>query len=448
MGERGDQWTHALLTGPSDYPKWKWYMEAFLQSRKLMRVVDGTDLRTAEDGNPDEWDSKNERAISIIKQAIDYDSQSTYLDNAMTAPEMWVKLKEGNTISSLKHIVLLERKLTNLRLAPGADPRPHLQEIARIAKELKELGSEVDPKRLGMILMVSLPEDEWDGMLQSFGSVSRDVLTYDYVKQRMLENLAKTFTDSAATSNAVTGPSGASALVAGKGRSDGCFKCGGLDHYARGCRARRSNQQWQTNSQQDESRSRRGRGRGRGGWWHQSSYAEEESSVADADATDEVALAATTGLVTNRNCWVVDSGASSHMSPHGEYLQNYQSFGTPQVVTLGDHYAVSAIGKGDLPVMIGDIAGRMYDVLHVPDLRVNLFSTSAMASKGEMSAYFDHNGCEVLRGGCNGHVLAKAGVMRGLHVLRLPVRHTAARLDNDRLMQPVPCSCLPVRPQP
>ena len=46
--------------------------------------------------------------------------------------------------------------------------------------------------------------------------------------------------------------------------------------------------------------------------------------------------------------WLIDSGASSHMTPQRECLVNYRKFDTPEKVGLGDGRIVEAEGVGNV----------------------------------------------------------------------------------------------------
>ena len=50
----------------------------------------------------------------------------------------------------------------------------------------------------------------------------------------------------------------------------------------------------------------------------------------------------------NSNVWIVDSGASSHMTQRNELLANYEEFDKPQKVSMGDGHMVEACGKGNI----------------------------------------------------------------------------------------------------
>ena len=95
--------------------------------------------------------------------------------------------------------------------------------------------------------------------------------------------------------------------------------------------------------------------------------------------------------------WLVDSGASSHMTWNKELLAEYQEFETPEKVGLGDGHTVDALGIGNIHLrMLFKVSQSkksvMYKVLYVPQLARNLFSVRAAASKGNLIK-FGHTHC-------------------------------------------------------
>ena len=95
--------------------------------------------------------------------------------------------------------------------------------------------------------------------------------------------------------------------------------------------------------------------------------------------------------------WLVDSGASSHMTCNKELLVDYHEFDSPEKVGLGDGRTVSALGYGNVHLkMLFKVSqpkkSIMYRVLYVPKLACNLFSVRAAASKGKFIK-FGHSRC-------------------------------------------------------
>ena len=117
---------------------------------------------------------------------------------------------------------------------------------------------------------------------------------------------------------------------------------------------------------------------------HKAKTAEEKSS----DSEGEGAFVAS-GDLTEMGKWLVDSGASSHMTPQKEFLIDYHEFDTPEKVGLGDGRIVEAVGVGNVRLnMLFKVSDSkravMYNVLYVPKLACNLFSVRAAAGKGNI----------------------------------------------------------------
>ncbi len=109
-----------------------------------------------------------------------------------------------------------------------------------------------------------------------------------------------------------------------------------------------------------------GRGEGGGGggqtYWHQAykrdcpnkkkwnkTHKAKNVTCEEAEDSSESAFIAkevNQDKMVQQNEWLIDSGASKHMTCHEEILQNYQQFPRPQSVKLGDGRVVDALGFG------------------------------------------------------------------------------------------------------
>ena len=128
---------------------------------------------------------------------------------------------------------------------------------------------------------------------------------------------------------------------------------------------------------------------------------------------------ALTGVPINaNNSWIIDSGASAHMTYRRALFTKYttiQSFD----VELGDKHKALAVGKGtvalDLLVKGRAVKCILADVLHVPELGYNLISVSAMDEKGTTTS-FNNGQCRITK---NGRLLAQGFRNKGLYLLSL-----------------------------
>lgn len=103
--------------------------------------------------------------------------------------------------------------------------------------------------------------------------------------------------------------------------------------------------------------------------------------------------------LSQRNQWLVDSGASSHMTREKELLMDYQEFEKPEKVGLGDGKAVG-VGNVRMNMLFKESTPKqstLHRVLYVPRLACNLFSVRAAAAKGN-SVKFGHSKCWIQDG--------------------------------------------------
>jgi hypothetical protein len=79
------------------------------------------------------------------------------------------------------------------------------------------------------------------------------------------------------------------------------------------------------------------------------------------------------GNVSDNNVWYVDSGASNHMTSHGEWFRDTKDLKTTGFVEIGDDttHPITQIGKVPLSMQDGQTK-YLKDVLHVPTITKKL----------------------------------------------------------------------------
>lgn len=147
-----------------------------------------------------------------------------------------------------------------------------------------------------------------------------------------------------------------------------CFGCGELGHIRHDCPERRE--------------------------VHRAKTAEEQQSDSDSEGAEVFAASIGSESTPQMGKWLVDSGASSHMTREKELLTDYQEFEKPEKVGLGDGRSVEALGVGNVHLsMVFNVSNPkrtiVHQVLYVPKLACNLFSVRAAAAKGK----FSHSKC-------------------------------------------------------
>ena len=153
-----------------------------------------------------------------------------------------------------------------------------------------------------------------------------------------------------------------SALVGKQGKKFRCYGCGEAGHFRRDCPKRK-----------EPNKSRKLK-RGKTGEGHSDSESEQSIGA--------FVVSAKSHKTTTE--WLVDSGASSHMTCKMELLKDYKEFEKPEKVSVGDGRTVEAVDVGNVHLNMQFKVSDpkrcvMYGVLYIPKLACNLFSLRAAA---------------------------------------------------------------------
>ena len=90
------------------------------------------------------------------------------------------------------------------------------------------------------------------------------------------------------------------------------------------------------------------------------------------------------------NDWLIDSGASKHVTGFKEFFVRLSEHESPHKVKLGDDYQYPIKGSGESSYKLD--SGKsltMKEVLFVPGLKKNLLSILALDAKGMLVAFID-----------------------------------------------------------
>src|SRR5205807_8745033 len=93
------------------------------------------------------------------------------------------------------------------------------------------------------------------------------------------------------------------------------------------------------------------------------------------------------------NDWIIDSGASQHISAQRERFTNYLLISTIKI-QIGDGSEIEAIGKGNMILTVGMIEITLHDVLHVPKIGSNLLSIAKVVDHGH-HLLFSPSSCQI-----------------------------------------------------
>lgn len=110
----------------------------------------------------------------------------------------------------------------------------------------------------------------------------------------------------------------------------------------------------------------------------------------EPDTTILSGITCLTSISMNKNDWIVDSGATEHITPYAELLREVRKLSIPYTVVLpnGDQVSVTCSGKCTVSENI-DLNG----VLLVPEIKFNLLNVSKLIMDSNVTVTFTDQGC-------------------------------------------------------
>ena len=115
--------------------------------------------------------------------------------------------------------------------------------------------------------------------------------------------------------------------------------------------------------------------------------------------------------ICSKEIWIVDSGASDHMTSHSNLFSSYTPCSGRQKVKIADGSLSSVAGKGSIPISKNI---SLQSVLHVPNLSCNLISISKLTKDLNCIAKFFPTRCE-FQDSCTGKTIGCANEVDGLY---------------------------------
>ena len=226
------------------------------------------------------------------------------------------------------------------------------------------MGASIDDQELAMTLLASLPE-EFKPLIIALDAVGEDHLSFEKVKGMLLN-------DAERSKNIGHVKSSDSALFAKRGghhifktsqakpqRWDSkpnkvfqgnCHFCKERGHFARDCPKKRNKNNFGDPTVKAKS----------------ANYVAIQQG--DDNSCDEALLASDGKLSCD---WIIESGATQHMTNNLTMLVDYVEFKNPQTVKLGDDHSIFAHGKGNCR-LIADLGTKkqsivLKNVLYLPN---------------------------------------------------------------------------------
>ena len=372
----------------SDWPEWKFRFTALLAQQGLLSLI------KTSDGSPDE--SKNAAlyykiASSIIGEAINVVRRAKEGDGMQAWKELMRRYEAKSAIR--KEQLLLRLFSRDLGIKADEHINAYIDRVLELRRQLDDVGEQLSDEVILGVIKHGLPWGEYGAVLTSlqlqnlnFEDQLDHLKSYaEAIRTRQRSNPATKISIREAH---ITDLTPEQALRTQDRRR--CYTCNEQGHIQRNCPSRSS----RSFDNRKDIKTKTGTEKlcqycGFRGHLQEDcrlKYSaqkrlqnEERVAIADEHAFTAASVASDS-KARFRYSWTVDSGATSHMSPHRSDFDDYVD--TETTVTVADGNQIPASGIGSVRFVAESVNVRFQNVLHVPELHGRLFSVSKAVDCG------------------------------------------------------------------
>lgn len=332
--------------------------------------------------------AKDQLAKSLLLMSLDNKFVKLVL-SCKTSYEIWSRLCSIHEHTSSATKLMLQKEFYGLQQGPNERIHSLVGRAEHLVAQLEDVGIKIEQSTLVSKIVAGLNDDYISFVSNWMGTKDSDQTVTNLLPRLIAEEELRTRTrrDGMAFSAKARHESSQGDQAR---RMIRCYNCNKLGHIARNCRNREGN---------------------------------------ESDSGTVTAIVAESNLsVCEIDEWILDSGATEHMSNNMSFFSNLKPLSEPKKVLFGQGFG-RATHVGDIyctsKVKEENHSLRLENVLYVPELRRNLLSLSAAQKRG----FTGRLGKTLTLANREGRILVEAKRVNSLYKVHLEItRMTEANI--------------------
>lgn len=388
MAAHGEELKIEKLKNAETYQMWKFQIDILLKSKGLFEYTEvGCKCESTDKKKISEWQTADAKVQNYIVTTVEK-TVLVHLMNCKSGSAMYKKLQDLFERDSSQQKCLLLTNFYKFKFDAKKNVADNIAALETIAFRLKTLEEVISDEMLIAKVLSELPE-QFKHFVSAWESTQKE--------ERTLTNLVARLSAEEATNNDKTTVQEVSFRASSSSNRNSnvkCFNCNKFGHYARNCKT-------------EKLKPCR--------ICKKTNHAEEKCFFRKKnDGPGEAKVAFfTNGHAHGRSTWIVDSGASAHMTNDVKILENVKKQVTPFTVANDSKMSSEAIGK------VNGEKCSLEEVAFVPDLLSNLLSVNRVTENGgtvvfgKSDVVIKYKGKEVLKGKKNSNGLYVVDVKTG-----------------------------------
>ena len=392
--------------GKNDFNLWREKMIAHLGNLGLDEALKGESKMPSSLSEKEKSDILKKARNTIVLSLSDQILRKVVKEKS--AAEMWLKLEQLFMTKTLPNRIYLKQRFYGYRMEETKSIDENIDEFTKLVVDLANLDVEIDDEDQAIFLLNSLPrpyEQLKDTLKYGRETLSlEEVVSAVYSKELDLKTSSKVSKSSAEGLNVRGRPDKRNSNDKGRDKSRSnsrpreieCWYCKKTGHMRRDCNKRKK----------DLSKKKGKKPAGA-----ENVEANDTANVSEGyDSADVLSISSN----DPRDEWVLDSGATFHMTSRKDWLFDLKDTEGSKVL-MGDNTPCDVKGIGSVKLKMADGTMKILkDVRYIPELKRNLISLGTL----------DTSGYEIkLRGGVlkvlKGIMVAMKGTLnQGLYILQ------------------------------